>query len=69
MSLVYQNKPLGKRQIADAVRLANQAQRLDLTTHNQKVLPEPEVKTTEVKDTSEHDDEKKTKKFKLWPFG
>lgn len=69
MSLVYQNKPLGKRQIADAVRLADQAQRLDLTTYNQKVLPESEVKTTEVKDTSEYDDEKKTKKFKLWPFG
>lgn len=56
-------------QIADAVRLADQAQRLDLTTHNQqKVLPEPEVKTTEVKDKSEHDDEKKAKKFKFWPF-
>ena len=48
---------------------ADKAQKLDLTTHNQKVLPEPEVKTTEVKDASEHDDEKKTKKFKLWPFG
>lgn len=56
-------------QIADAVRLADQAQRLDLTTHKQKVLPEPEVKTTEVKNKSEHDGEKKTKKFKLWPFG
>ena len=55
-------------QISDAIRLADQAQKLDLTTHNQKVLPEPEVKTTEVKDASEHDDEKKTKKFKLWPF-
>lgn len=55
-------------QIADAIRLADQAQQLDLTTHNQKVLPEPEVKTPEVKDKSEHDDEKKTKKFKLWPF-
>ena len=56
-------------QIADAIQLANQAQQLDLTTHKQKVLPEPEVKTTEVKDASEHDDEKKNKKFKLWPFG
>lgn len=56
-------------QISDAIRLADQAQKLDLTTHNQKVLPEPEVKTTEVKDASEHDDEKKAKKFKLWPFG
>ena len=57
-------------QIADAVRLADQAQRLDLTTHNQKVLPEPEVKTTEVKDGVEHDDgARKNKKFKLWPFG
>lgn len=55
-------------QIADAIRLADQAQQLDLTTHNQQVLPEPEVKTPEVKDKSEHDDEKKTKKFKLWPF-
>lgn len=55
-------------QIADAIRLADQAQQLDLTTHNQKVLPEPEVKTPEVKDKSEHDDEKKTQKFKLWPF-
>ena len=55
-------------QIADAIRLANQAQQLDLTTHNQKVLPEPEVKTTEVKDASEHDDEKRSKKLKFWPF-
>lgn len=28
-----------------------------------------EVKIPEVKNKSEHDDEKKTKKFKLWPFG
>lgn len=56
-------------QISDAIRLADQAQKLDLTTHNQKVLPEPEVKTTEIRDASEHDDEKKAKKFKLWPFG
>jgi type VI protein secretion system component Hcp len=28
-----------------------------------------EVKIPEVKDKSEHDDEKKTKKLKLWPFG
>lgn len=55
-------------QIADAIRLADQAQQLDLTTHSQKVLPEPEVKTTEVEAKTEHDDEKRSKKLKLWPF-
>lgn len=36
------------RQIDDAIRLADQAQQLDLTTHKQQELPES-VKTTEEK--------------------
>ncbi len=36
------------KQIDNAIRIADQAQQLDLTTHQQQSLPEP-VKTTEEK--------------------
>lgn len=61
-----QHEPIVRTQ--SAIRLADQAQQLDLTTHNQKVLPEPEVKSTEVEAKTEHDDEKRSKKFNFWPF-
>ena len=47
-------------QISSAIQLANQAQQLDLTTHQQKGLPEKEVKTT-VEKPSE-------KKKSFWSF-
>ena len=60
------------KQITDAIRIADQAQQLDLTTHNQKALPSTEVKSednTTTPDTTTPVDEKKAKKFRFWPFG
>lgn len=48
------------KQIDSAIRLADQAQKLDLTTHQQKSLPEKAVKST-VEDPNE-------KKKSFWSF-
>lgn len=47
-------------QIDSAIQLANQAQQLDLTTHQQKALPGAEVKTTAEKPSE--------KKKSFWSF-
>ena len=48
------------KQIDSAIRLADQAQKLDLTTHQQKSLPEKVVKST-VEEPNE-------KKKSFWSF-
>lgn len=58
--LLRQELDVKNKQIDSAIRLADQAQQLDLTTHQQTSLPEKAVKST-VEETSE-------KKKSFWSF-
>ena len=58
--LLRQELDVKNKQIDSAIRLADQAQQLDLTTHQQKNLPEKAVKST-VEEPSE-------KKKSFWSF-
>ena len=58
--LLRQELDVKNKQIDSAIRLADQAQKLDLTTHQQKSLPEKVVKST-VEEPNE-------KKKSFWSF-
>lgn len=58
--LLRQELDVKNKQIDSAIRLADQAQQLDLTTHQQKNLPEKAVKSTA--------EEPSEKKKSFWSF-